>query len=120
MQIADRDNKYKTDLGNLAHSTLSSQVSAVATEMGCVDTKALTRLVDLSTLDVDQETFKADGSGLKMMLEDAQKEMPYLFSKAGPKIDNHNLKAPNLNGNQPDFANMSDAEMIAYAEANDL
>lgn len=119
-QVADRDDRYKNDLGNLAYSTLTSQVELVASEMGCVDNKALSKLVDLATLEVDKETFKAESSEVKLMLEDARKNMPYLFSKAGPKIDSHNLKAPNLKGEVPDLTKMTTADMVAYANKHGL
>jgi len=119
-QVAERDDRYKKDLGNLAYSTLESQVKSVAIEMGCVDNSALARLVDLQTLEVNQETFRADSSDIKLMLEDARQNMPYLFSKAGPKIDNHNLKDPNLKGDKPDLSDMTTKQKIAYAEKHGL
>jgi len=119
-QVAERDDRYKRDLGNLAYSTLQSQVKSEAASMGCVDNDALTKLLDLQTLEVDQETFRADKSEISNMLEDARQKMPYLFSKAGPQVDSHNLKAPNLKGNEPDLSEMTTAQMIAYAEKHGL
>lgn len=119
-QVTERDDRYKKDLGNLAYSTLESQVKSVASEMGCVDNSALARLVDMQTLEVNGETFRAESSDIKSMLEDARQKMPYLFSKAGPQIDNHNLKAPNLKGDKPDLTQMTNAQLTAYGEKHGL
>ncbi len=88
----DKATKSQKDtLNSFVYSSLDSQVRAEAERLGCVDADAVSKLVDLSDVEVDTKTFKADKEKLTEVLEDLKKSKPYLFNKAGPKI---NTKMP--------------------------
>lgn len=78
---------HKETLNGFIFSSLDSQIREQAASMGCVDVDAIGKLVDLSDLDVDTKTFKADKRAVTDLLDDLKKSKPYLFSKAGPKIN---------------------------------
>jgi len=89
-QVEELTKGKKQLAGNFAFNSLISQVEAVAAKLGCVDTEALGKLMDLQSIEVDMETFRADQDELKAMIEEQKKSRPYLFSKQGPKINSGN------------------------------
>jgi hypothetical protein len=89
-QVDELSKSKKQLAGNFAYNSLVSQVEAVAAKLGCVDTEALGKLMDLESVEVDMETFRADQEELKAMIESQKKSRPYLFNKQGPKINNSN------------------------------
>jgi hypothetical protein len=120
-QLVEKDTRLKSTVGNFAYSSLTAQLEAEAAGVGCVDVKALSKLVDLSSVSVDDESFMADGEQLKILVDDAKKTMPYLFSKAGPKI---NTRTPggsteSFEEKQTDYSKMSADELVAEAERID-
>jgi len=86
-QLGEKDKQLKTTLGNFALTSVKAQLSQEAMKLGCVDTDALSALMDLNSLEVDGDTFQANQEQLKMMLEETRKKRPYLFNKSGLKID---------------------------------
>jgi hypothetical protein len=62
-----------------------------AAKIGCIDPDAVVKLADLSSVEVDAKTFRADKTQLVEVLETLRKEKPYLFGKSGPKL---NTKTP--------------------------
>lgn len=110
-QLAEKDKKYKSAIGNYAFTSVRSQIEAEASKVGCVDTEALTRLVDLDTLDVDDETFRADQEQVKMLIDEVKQKRPYLFSKHGPKLDPHVPNIGNTNPTPPNPDNLNAEEL---------
>lgn len=87
-----RDNEklgktHKEMLQSVVSSRLDDQLQTEAARLGCVDVEAVSKLVDLSDVEVDSKTFKADKAKLTEILEDLKKSKPYLFNKAGTKIN---------------------------------
>lgn len=77
----------KDMLKSVIASRLDDQLQAEAARLGCVDLEAVSKLVDLSDVEVDEKTFRADKAKLTEVLEDLKKSKPYLFNKVGPKIN---------------------------------
>lgn len=103
---SDNDKLGKSNkdiLNSFVSSSLDSQVREEAARLGCVDADAVTKLIDLSDVEVDPKTFRADKAKLTEVLEDLKKSKPYLFNKAGPKIngklpDGKGPKVPKVEG----------------------
>ena len=110
-QLASKDKQYKDAIGSYAFTSVKSQLEAEATKLGCVDTDALTKLVDLETLEVDKETFRADSDQIKMLVDEAKQARPYLFSKSGPKLDPHVLKTGDTSAGPADIDKLSSDEL---------
>lgn len=92
---ADNDRlskEQKATLSNFVFASLENQVRAKAASLGCIDLDAIGKLVDLSDIEVDSKTFKADEKEVASVIEGLKKSKPYLFNKAGPKL---NTKMPN-------------------------
>lgn len=88
----DKATKNSKDLvGNFVNASLANQVREIAASMGCVDVDAIDKLVDLSDVEVDTKTFRAEKDALTELLNGLKKSKPYLFNKAAPKI---NTKLP--------------------------
>jgi hypothetical protein len=83
---------HKDTLNSFVFSSLDAQVKEKAASLGCIDLDAVSKLVDLSDIEVDTKTFKADEKALVSLIDGLKKSKPYLFSKVGPKI---NTKMPN-------------------------
>lgn len=79
-------------VSNFAYKSVKSQLEAEAAKNGCLNPRALSKLVDLDTFDVDTDTFEASSDQLKSAIEDVRKENPWLFGKASPNINNSNPK----------------------------
>ncbi|MCA9313776.1 hypothetical protein KDA08_05705 [Candidatus Saccharibacteria bacterium] len=69
----------------IAYSAVFNQVEKKAIELGCIDTDALTKLVDFTGLDVGEGN-KVSAQSLEMVLGKAKEAKPYLFSKSAPVI----------------------------------
>ena len=67
-----------------AYNQIRTQVELRAKEMGCVDTDALTKLVDFDGLDV-VDGYKVSPQSLEIVLTKAKQDKSYLFSKPAPK-----------------------------------
>lgn len=93
---------HKTTLNSFIFSSLDTQVREEAARLGCVDTDAVVKLADLSSIDVDPKTFKADKKDLVALIEGMKKEKPYLFSKAGPKINSKLPSGKAVEDEKPD------------------
>lgn len=63
--------------------TVESQVKAEAARLGCVDTDALVKLMDLTELEPNED-YDVDKSKLSEVMGRMQKEKGYLFQKAAP------------------------------------
>lgn len=117
-QVEELLKSKKQLAGNFAYNSLVSQVEAVAAKLGCVDTEALGKLMDLASVEVDMETFRADQDELKAMIEKQKKTRPYLFNKQGPKINNSNPSAEFVQKKKA-IADMTPEEQEALAKAID-
>lgn len=74
-------------MGTTVKKALSDQVKTQAQKAGCLHPDKVMRLLDLSDVEVDSDTLEADEGLIGEKLTDLKKEMPQLFSKAGPKIN---------------------------------
>lgn len=106
---------HKETIGNFVSASLANQVREIASGMGCIDVDAIDKLVDLSDVEVDSKTFRADKDALTSLLNGLKKSKPYLFNKAAPKI---NTKLPGggrvfeTEGGQKDLKDMSKDELF--------
>lgn len=96
-----------------AYNQIRTQVELKAKEMGCVDTDALTKLVDFDGLDV-LDGYKVSPQSLEMVLTKAKQEKSYLFSRPAPTIRDG---APNnsVSNGKVDFSKMSSEQLKAFA-----
>lgn len=78
---------HKETFNSFVYSSLDAQVREEAQKLGCIDPDALVKLADLSQVEVDAKTFKADRTQLTEILESLKREKTYLFNKSGPKIN---------------------------------
>jgi hypothetical protein len=86
-KLNEATKKQKDLYGAMARKTLGAQVKSLAAEAGCIDPDAVMALANLSDLEIDAETFEADPAEVKQVIADLKKGKPYLFSKAGPKVN---------------------------------
>lgn len=119
-QVESLTGKKNEIVSNFAYASLSSQVEAEAAKLGCVDTSALIKLMDLNefTENMDTDTFKANSDELKAAVEIQKKEKPYLFSKSGPKINTSNAKTDFTEKKEP-VADMSIEDLKQKAKEID-
>lgn len=91
-QVDSLSSEKKQLFGNFAYNSLTSQIAAEASKLGCVDAEALVRLMDVESLmeGLDTDTFKANSTDLKMAIEEQKKNRSYLFDKHGPKLNTSN------------------------------
>ena len=80
----ERANRKKESAA-YAYKTISAQVEREALKMGCVDTEALIRLADLTSLEVGDD-FSLDKEQVRAMLEKTKEERSWLFSKPAPNV----------------------------------
>ena len=117
-QVEELTKGKKELAGNFAYNSLVSQVEVEAAKLGCIDTEALGQLMDLGSIEVDMETFKADSGELKSAIEQQKKDRPYLFDKKGPKINSSN-PSTEFTQNKKDPGQMTVEEQEALARAID-
>ncbi len=79
--------QHKDTLNSFVFSSLDAQVREEAVKLGCIDADAVGKLIDMSDIEVDPKTFKADKEKLSEVLDELKKSKPYLFNKAGPKLN---------------------------------
>lgn len=84
-KAAALEKELKATRANYAFQSVTNQVEAAAARLGCVDTKALLKLMDLDNLEVD-EAYHVDPKSLKDALDQQLKSRAYLFSKEAPKV----------------------------------
>lgn len=94
-----------------AFATLGSQVKTEAAKMGVQNPDDLIKLMDLSGIPVDPDTFTGDGDSIRIMLEEQKKSRPFFFAKQAPQV--HDVARQNtvLNRPQADFSDMSREEL---------
>lgn len=99
-----------------AFATLGAQVKTEAAKMGCQDPDSLVKLMDLSGVPVDPESYRGDADNIRMLVEDKKKEMPFYFGKAAPTV--HDVAQQNAVLQNPtvDFKSMSREELDAYVK----
>ena len=117
-QVDDLTKSNKQLAGNFAYNSLISQVEAEAAKAGCVDATALGKLMDLESVDVDMETFRADSDEIKSMIEQQKKDRPYLFNKKGPQINSSN-PSTEFTQKKKSIADMTPEEQDALAKSID-
>ena len=119
-QLADSKKAQKNLFGATVKKALSSQVKSEAAKAGSIDSDAVMKLLDLSDVEVDSDTLEADSDLLASKIADLKKEKPYLFSKAGPKI---NGKMPSGKGaaeeEKEDLSKLSAAQIRDRLRAMD-
>ena len=118
-QVEELSKSKKQLAGNFAFNSLVSQVEAVASKLGCVDTEALGKLMNLQEVEVDMETFRADSEELKALIEEQKKSRPYLFNKPGPKINSANPSTEFVQKKKK-VGDMTPEEQKALADAIDV
>lgn len=91
-ELNERKAREKQIVGSIALSQGRNALVDQAVKAGCNSPEILTKLLesDLQGLDYDSE-FKPDQEQVKLLIEEARKKNPILFSKEPPKTANHNL-----------------------------
>jgi hypothetical protein len=84
-KLTDLETNHKKAVGTFAYNAVTNALQNEALKHGCIDSDALIKLVDVSSLEVSDD-FKVDGENLKTTIEDLKKSKPYLFSKEAPKF----------------------------------
>lgn len=94
-----------------ATATLGGQVKAEAAKMGVQNPDDLIRLMDISGIPVDPDTYTGDADSIRIMLEEQKKSRPFFFGKQAPQV--HDVAQQNkvLNKPQKDFSQMSREEL---------
>lgn len=107
-------NETRKVVGNFAYKSVRSQLEAEAAKVGCLNPNALAKLVDLDSFDVDTETFSASQDQLKVAIDSVRKEVPGLFAKASPNVNNSNPKigAEPSKGGLKKLNEMSEEELV--------
>lgn len=115
-QVSDLSNRLEQKDKAYAFATLSSQVKTTAAQMGCQSPDDLVKLMDISTLPVDPETFRANDDAIKMLVEDGRKSRPFLFVKTAPNVQDVSQNNTVLNKPAVDFSKMTRDELAEYAK----
>jgi hypothetical protein len=107
----DAEAKGKKEIyGAFARKSINAQLKSAALEAGCIDPDAVMSLSDLSTLEVDPNTFEADHDEIKEVISGLKKSKPYLFQKKGPTINAKLPAGAKLENGMPDLSKMSREE----------
>lgn len=77
-QAKEKDRLYATRV-------ITSQIKAVAAELGAVDPDAVVALGQWDEIEV-KDNFEIDPHGVKQAVESLSKAKPYLFKKSGPQF----------------------------------
>lgn len=88
-----------------------------ASTMGCIDIESVAALVDPRGIDLDED-FHVDGSQVRERLEDLRKRKPFLFQKAGPKIQDVKAGALPPQRKAKSVEEMSDEEYKEFFRKN--
>lgn len=107
----------KENLNSFVFSSLDNQVREVATSLGCVDVDAVGKLIDLTDIEVDTKTFKADKTELTQALQQLKKDKPYLFNKVAPKINGKMPSGAKLDTGGKPISELTTAEIKARLTA---
>ena len=114
-QLADTEAKHKTTTEKVAYDKFSSQVSRVAKEMGCVDTRTLNEVMtqaQMAGVQLDDK-LNANGEDLTRLIEEMKQDRPALF---GTSKVNHTAFTGNTGFKKPEpkgLHDMSKEELIA-------
>jgi len=84
-QLSEVEGTLKTKQATYAYNSVTNQLKTEALKMKCKDTDALSKLVDLNALEIDDD-FLVDPDNLKRTLEDAKKKYHYLFDEKTVKV----------------------------------
>ncbi len=112
-QLAEERKKRQEQVGGFVFSSVNAQVKAEADKLGCVDSEALTKLVDLEGLEVDQNTYQVDRDQLKYLMDKAKEERPWLFQKQPPKVATGTPSTPALQTDPNAEKNKMSAQELA-------
>lgn len=97
----------EVDRTTYARKVISGQIGQEALKLGCIDPKRLEILLPSLGIELDcDEDFNVKAESVKAALETAQKEMPYLFNKAAPKLKDA-VPSKTVPTNTSDLASMS-------------
>jgi hypothetical protein len=110
-QLKEKEEKLNKVVGNFAHRTVASVISAEATKQGCIDVELLMKAGDFSAIEVNPEDFSVNEDDMKRFFETTRAKHPKLFSAGGPRIND------GLPGKQPPatpktFEQKTSAELI--------
>jgi hypothetical protein len=97
-----------------ATRVIHGELKAEAAKSGCVSLEDFVRLVDIDSIEVD-ENYNPDPEKVKSIVQEAMKSRPYMFSKSAPGI---NTKLPNGEVQQhekEDLSKLSSKELLELA-----
>jgi hypothetical protein len=78
------EDRLKQTAGTFGMRLINKAIEAEAAKRGCVDTKALLRLVDIDRIEINDD-FEVDESSVVNLLDQAAKDKAYLFQKQVPQ-----------------------------------
>lgn len=89
--------QYKTKLnqtvGTVARSQAMNAIVDEAVKAGCNSPDIVTKYLEDKIGDLEfSEDFKPDREQVRLLVEEAKKSAPILFSKEAPKVASHNIK----------------------------
>lgn len=101
------------------HSSFASRVihgelKAEAAKFGCVSLEDFVRLVDIDSIEVD-ENYNPDPDKVKSLVQDAIKTRPFLFSKSAPNINNSLPNGHVGSEKKEDLSKLSTAQLLELA-----
>lgn len=112
---------YGSTKAKYASKAVIDQISIKASQMGCINTKDLTKLMDVNGLSVSvvDDDYVVDEAALTQELEKAKKERSYLFKQSGPEIRDGTPSNKVATNGAPDFSKMTTKEIIEYSKKID-
>lgn len=115
-QNNDLNSKLSQAVGNFAKSKVHEVMMSEASKLGCQDPELLIRAYgsDLDAIDFD-DSFNPDREQIIMTLNKVKTERPFLFSKPGPKVANHNLNPDGIKDPEPKVLSKMDTNQLMEA-----
>lgn len=119
-ELEDERKGRQKDKSTFAYRTVSQQLAAEATKLGCLNAQALVKIATadglIDELEISQDTFEIDSNSMKSVLERAQKENPFLFGKPTPKLADGTPGVNRSNGGTPDLSKLSMDQLVELAQ----
>lgn len=101
-EALDLAEKLKAKDAAYAFKNIETEFVREASQVGCLDTRALIKLVDLRKVSID-DSLNVDTKSVKALVEEAQKSMSYLFKSKAPTV-NDLPNGPGKPADQTDFS----------------
>lgn len=91
-EVTQYKTKLSSTVGTVARSQAMNAIVEEAVKAGCSAPDVVTKYLEDQIDNLEfSEDFKPDRDQVKMLIEDAKKRAPILFSKEAPKVASHNI-----------------------------